>query len=156
MTKKIKKILKTKAKPKTELVERVSPFENLIDFQKDFFDKDFSNLFRKLNVPSIDVENKKENVEIIADMPGIDKKDIKICVNKDSVEISAEKKIEQNIKNKNYYKQERSYSGYHRVISLPALVDPKKVNCDFKNGTLKIEIKKIKNSINKPKMITLK
>lgn len=159
VTKKTKKTVKAH-KPKvtkpTGLIEAQNPFNDLIDFEKSFFENDFTNLFGKVNLPSVDVENRKDEIEVSADLPGIDRKDIKICVNKDSVEITAEKKIEQNIKHKDYYKQERSYSGYHRTIALPAIVDPNKTKCDFINGTLKITIKKLHNTNDQPKMISLK
>ncbi len=157
--KKSKKIIskpKTKPNKKLEIIENKNPFNNLIDLEKNFFDNDLMNLFGKINLPSTDIENKKDTIELTADLPGVNKNEIKICVNKDSVEISAEKKAEKNTQEKNYYKQERTYSGYHRVISLPALVDPNKTKCDFVNGTLKITIKKLKDKIDKPKMITLK
>lgn len=154
-----KKAIKAKAsikKPKLEIIENKNPFNDLIDLEKNFFSNDLMSLFGKINLPSTDIINKKDSVELTADLPGVDKKDIKICINKDSVEISAEKKFEKNTTEKDYYKQERTYSGYHRVISLPAIVDQNKVECDFKNGTLKITLKKLKDSKEKPKMITLK
>jgi HSP20 family protein len=154
--KKTKSSNKTIKKPKLEIIENKNSFNDLIDLEKNFFNNDLINLFGKINLPSTDILNKKDSIELTADLPGVDKKDIKICVNKDSVEISAEKKFEKNTSGKEYYRQERTYSGYHRVISLPAIVDPNKTQCDFKNGTLKLTIKKLKDSKDKPKMITLK
>ena len=104
-----KKSKKTLAKPKTkpnqklEIIENKNPFNNLIDLEKNFFNDDLMNLFGKINLPSTDIINKKDSVELTADLPGVDKKDIKICINKDSVEISAEKKAEKNTQEKKIF-----------------------------------------------------
>lgn len=98
----------------------------------------------KLKQPAVDIENKKNEVVVKADLPGIDKKDLEVNVSSDRVEIKAKVKKEKEVKKKDYYKQERAYSGFYRAFSLPAIVNPDKAKTGFKNGMLKINLPKVK------------
>jgi len=99
---------------------------------------------KKLSAPKISIEDKKNKIEITAELPGIDKKDIKTKIEKNRMEIKAEQKKEKEIKKKDFYKKERSYSGYYRSFTLPETVEPGKAKKIFKNGVLKITIPKAK------------
>ncbi len=117
-----------------------------------FFDQFKINFFNKnFKEPALDIIDKNNEVEITAELPGIDKKDLIIKIEKDNVEIRAEKKQEKEVKKKDYYKHERSYSGFHRAFTLPAVVDPKKAKTEFKNGVLKITLPKAKKVVKKKK-----
>ena len=47
-------------------------------------------------------------------------------------------------KKKDYYRMERSYGSFNRVIELPADVDGENVDAAYKKGILTIKLKKIK------------
>jgi len=99
---------------------------------------------KKVSTPKISIEDKKSNIEVSAELPGIDKKDIKVKIEKNRMEIKAEQKKEKETKKKDFYKKERSYSGYYRSFTLPETVMPSKAKKTFKNGVLKIIIPKAK------------
>ncbi|HTX44564.1 MAG TPA: Hsp20/alpha crystallin family protein, partial [Methanocella sp.] len=74
-------------------------------------------------VPSVDVLEKGNDVVVTVDMPGVDKNDIKINVRDDDIlEISAQKKMEKEEKERGFIRHERAYNRYYRAIKLPAPV----------------------------------
>lgn len=95
----------------------------------------------KSEVPDIDVQEHDNNVIVTADMPGVDKNDIKINVrNGNILEISAQKKTEQEQKEQGFIRHERGYTGYYRSITLPASVDQSKAKATYNNGVLEITL----------------
>lgn len=96
---------------------------------------------RQNEMPNIDVREYDNNVIVTADMPGIDKSDIKINVRSGNIlEISAQKKTEQEQKKEGFIRHERGYTGYYRSITLPAPVDQSKANARYNNGVLEITL----------------
>jgi HSP20 family protein len=102
-------------------------------------------------------ENDKEIITEI-ELPGINKKDIKINVSEDSVEIKTETKKEDKVedKKKGMYRLERSYSGFYRKFALPKNVDNNKAEAEYKDGILKIKIPKLKIEDKKKKLLEIK
>jgi len=99
-----------------------------------------ANLFGSMPIDLID---EGDSIRIKADMPGVDKGDIKLNVTKGNVSISAESKNESEKKGKSYYYSERRASSYYRSIDLPADIDPKSVKAKLENGILEITAKKL-------------
>ena len=56
--------------------------------------------------------------------------------------IKGEKKKEEEVKEEDYYRSERSYGAFSRGIELPVAVQTDKVNASFKNGVLEIRLPK--------------
>jgi len=108
------------------------------------------NLMRE---PLIDVIDKGNHVEVMAELPGITKKDIKINVLENAISIEAEKKFSLNEEDKkkgNVY-SERSYSRFFRKIPLKFKVIPDKSIAELNNGILKLKLEKLKPNITKIK-----
>lgn len=111
------------------------------DFDFPMFDWGFrwdSNVF----TPRVDVTEDNDNLYVEADLPGIDKKDVKVSVTGDVLTISGERKVEQRDENKNYYRIERSSGSFSRSFTLPAEIDSEKISAEFKDGVLKITMPK--------------
>ena len=91
-------------------------------------------------------------------MPGVDKKDIKVNVTKDSIEIKAEKKkeVKEEDKKKGMFRHERSFAGFYRSFALPNNVDADKANAEYKDGVLKITVPKLKIEEKKKKLLEIK
>ena len=70
------------------------------------------------------------------------KKDIKINVTEDRLEISAETKQEEKKEEKGYIYRERRSGSYFRTISLPSPVDPDNSKATYNNGILEIKMPK--------------
>ncbi len=106
-------------------------------------------------MPAIDLIERDNEIVVKADLPGVDKNNIKIKVDPESVSISGEIKKEKKEENETYYREERVYGKFSRVIPLPAEVNPEKAEAKFENGVLEIIVPKVKES-RKVKEITLK
>ena len=92
--------------------------------------------------PFIDVIETDKEVIATAEMPGLEKQDIKLNLTEDRLEISAETKHEEKKEEKGYVYRERRSGSYYRAISLPSPVDPDKSKASYKNGVLEIKMPK--------------
>ena len=93
-------------------------------------------------IPNIDIAETDKAIEVSAEMPGLERKDIDISIEDDTLTIRGEKKIEEDQKDKNVQHSERRYGVFMRVLQLPAGADPSKVEATMSNGVLKITIPK--------------
>lgn len=121
---------------------------------KDLWNLDLSMDFPKMRLsnirtPLVNVKDKGKVLEVTAELPGVEKKDIKINVFEDSVSIGAEQNIGKEQKEKSYYYKERSFQSFFRQVPLPSTVKPETAKAEYKNGILKIDLQK--KSISKPK-----
>lgn len=100
------------------------------------------------------------NKELVAEveMPGMDKKDIKINVTEDKIEVQVESKAEtkQEDQKKGFYRYERNYSGFYRCFALPKNVDTEKAKAEYKDGVLKITVPKLEIKEAKKKLLEVK
>jgi HSP20 family protein len=93
-------------------------------------------------VPNIDISETDKAIEVSAEMPGLERKDVDISIEDDTLTIRGEKKIEDDQKDKNVQHSERSYGVFMRMLQLPPGVDPSSVQATMSNGVLKITIPK--------------
>jgi HSP20 family protein len=105
-------------------------------------------------IPNIDISETDKAIEVSAEMPGLERKDVEISIDEDTLTIRGEKKIEENRKDKNVQLSERSYGVFMRVLQLPPGIDPSSVQATMSNGVLKIVIPKPAKS--EPKKIEIK
>ncbi|MFH1958182.1 MAG: Hsp20/alpha crystallin family protein [bacterium] len=94
--------------------------------------------------PSIDIYDKKDSLVVKAEIPGVDKKDIKLSIDGDILTISGESRNGEEVKEKDYYYTERSYGSFSRSIRLPGTVEKDKAKASFDKGVLTVELKKSK------------
>jgi HSP20 family protein len=92
--------------------------------------------------PALDMTETNEAVDVTAELPGVDPKDVDITVAGDTVTITGEKKAEKEVKEKDYYCAERSYGSFTRSFALPFEIDAGKVDANFDKGVLKLHIGK--------------
>ncbi|UFW46325.1 MULTISPECIES: Hsp20/alpha crystallin family protein [Bradyrhizobium] len=104
--------------------------------------------------PNIEITETDEAVEVTAEMPGLERKDVEILIEDDTLTIRGEKKVEENQKDKNVQHSERIYGMFMRVLQLPPGIDPSSVQAAMSNGVLKVTIPKPAKSI--PKKIEVK
>lgn len=93
-------------------------------------------------VPRIDVAETDNSIEVTAELPGIDEKDVDVVLRDDVLTIKGEKKSEREEKKKDYHLVERSYGSFQRSIRLPFEADGETVKANFVKGVLKISIAK--------------
>jgi HSP20 family protein len=105
-------------------------------------------------IPNIEISETDKAIEISAEMPGLERKDVEISIDDDTLTIRGEKRTEENQKDKNVQLSERSYGVFLRVLQLPPGIDPSSVQATMSNGVLKIAIPKPAKS--EPKKIEVK
>jgi HSP20 family protein len=95
-------------------------------------------------VPSVDVTESDKEIEITAELPGLEEKDVQINVSDGLLTIKGEKKSEkeEKDKNKNYRLVERSYGSFSRTLELPAGVDPDAIKATIDKGVLTVIVPK--------------
>lgn len=94
--------------------------------------------------PSVDVSETPTDVIVKAEIPGVDPKDIEVTICGDSLTIKGERKKEEEQKDENYHRIERSYGAFARTLKLPVEVDQDKAEAIYKDGILKLTLPKIK------------
>jgi len=112
------------------------------------------DLFSDVLSPAIDIYETKDDVVIKAEIPGINKEDIKINIVDNSLIIEGEKKQEKEVKDENYYRVERRYGTFRRVIDIPVPVKTEEVEATYKDGVLEVRLPKKEEA--KPKEIEVK
>src|ERR1700719_3758025 len=105
-------------------------------------------------IPNIDISETDKAIEVSAEMPGLERKDVEISIDDDTLTIRGEKKVEESQGDKNVQHSERTYGVFLRVLQLPPGVDPSSVQATMSNGVLKIAIPKPAKS--EPKKIEVK
>jgi HSP20 family protein len=104
--------------------------------------------------PSMDIQDAEDKILVALDVPGVEKGDVTVNVRGDVLEITAEKKKDEEEKGEGYVRRERAYSRFYRRIPLPSEVDPGKVDAALKDGVLRIEM--AKSALPEVKKITVK
>jgi HSP20 family protein len=101
--------------------------------------------------PVVDIYDEDDKIVIKAEIPGVDKDHIRVDLEDRVLTISGERSHEDEVKEGNYYRKERSYGKFQRAFTLPAGLDPDKVDAEYKDGVLRVMIPKPEE--NKPKKI---
>ncbi|RMA93020.1 Hsp20/alpha crystallin family protein [Hydrogenothermus marinus] len=92
--------------------------------------------------PRVDIYEKDNNIVVEAEIPGAKKEDIEVKIKENNLVIRGEVKKEEEKKDENYYRSERFYGKFERVIPLPAEVKAEEAKAEVKDGILKVIIPK--------------
>jgi HSP20 family protein len=101
--------------------------------------------------PSVDITEDDNEYVIKAELPEVNKEDVKITVENGVLTLKGERRFEKEEKNKKYHRIERGYGSFMRTFSMPDDADPDKVAADFKDGVLRVTLGK--SEAKKPKQI---
>jgi len=143
-------------------IVRWEPFRDLVATQDRFnrlFNEALSPLFDSTSTgagtwaPAVDVFETDQNVVIKAELPGVDPKDVEIRVEDGTLYVKGERKLENEVKEENYHRIERSYGSFMRTFPLPRSVDADKAAAEYKNGVLTLTLPKREEA--KPKTIKI-
>jgi len=93
-------------------------------------------------MPTMDVAETDKEIEITAELPGLEEKDVQINVADGILTIRGEKKAEKEQKDKNYRLVERSYGSFERSMQLPDGVDLDAIKATIDKGVLKVTVPK--------------
>ena len=92
--------------------------------------------------PRINISENSKSFEVSAELPGVQKEDIKISILNCVLTISAEKKSEKEEKDKNWHRVESCCGTFEREIQLSENIKEDSIAADFKNGLLRITVEK--------------
>lgn len=104
-------------------------------------------------VPATDLVDKKDKLIALIELPGVEKKDVKISLSDNNLTIQGEIEKDKETNKDDYYCCERAYGSYSRTIALPTEIDKDRIKAKFKNGILEITLPK--KPERKPKEITI-
>lgn len=90
--------------------------------------------------PQVDIAATEKDYSITVEVPGVSEKDVNVEIANNTMTIRGEKKQEKEEKEKNYYRVERSYGSFQRVLSLPEDANQADIKATFKNGVLTIKV----------------
>ena len=93
-------------------------------------------------LPRLDVVDDGDALRVIAELPGMDRKDVEIILEDDAIVLRGEKKLESETEEQGCYRVERAFGSFQRVIPLPEGVDIKGAEAKFENGVLTVRLPK--------------
>ena len=105
--------------------------------------------------PAIDIFYQDDAVVVKAELPGMKKEDINVELNDGVLRIHGEKKREEKVEKKDYYRMERSVGSFERRISLPSGIEAEKTKASFKDGVLEIQIPKTEEAKKKERKVKI-
>ena len=101
--------------------------------------------------PRVNVEETGDQFEVTAELPGMNKDDVKIEVKDHVLTFAGEKRAEKEEKDRNVHLFERAHGKFCRTFTLPDNVDVDKIEAEFRDGILHIDIPKTEEA--KPRQI---
>jgi len=104
--------------------------------------------------PAVDIYETESEITVHAELPGVDRKDIGLNLEKNVLTLKGERRFEKETKQENYHRIERRYGQFVRSFTLPSFVDPDRIDAEFKEGMLRLIIPKREEA--KPKQVEVK
>ena len=103
-------------------------------------------------VPPVDIfENEKHEIVLKAELPDLNREDIELKVENNTLTLGGHKKAGNDVKDEQYHRIERSFGSFSRTFTLPATVDTGRIAAEYKNGVLTVKLPKREDA--KPKQI---
>lgn len=124
----------------------------LRDLVEDFFTGVPSTRNRVHEYPYINIHEMGETILLKAIMPGVNKGDVNIELNGDSLLIEGERPSD--ISDKPYIRKERSFGRFKKSLKLPYPINKDTINANLKDGILTVTLEKSEEA--KPKRIDIK
>lgn len=144
-------------KRRSEVPNVFSEMDDIV--RRMWYDFPFHNLQEDADLswsPRLDVSETDKALEIVADLPGMEKKDINVSLDGNLLTIKGEKKEEKEKKGKHYHTIERRSGSFYRALRLPIEVESDKIDASFKDGVLTLTLPKSKESAKKVAQIAIK
>jgi HSP20 family protein len=105
-------------------------------------------------VPTVDIAEDEKEYLIKAEIPEVDKKDVKVTVQEGVLTVQGERKKETEEKGKRFHRIERAYGTFVRSFTLPEDAAEDKIQAEFKDGMLLVHLPKTEKP--KPKAVEVK
>jgi HSP20 family protein len=92
--------------------------------------------------PAVDVYETPNELVFVADLPGVDSKDIDVRVENQTLTLAGERKFPPQEEGRGYHRIERSHGNFGRSFAVPNTFDTDKVSAAFKDGVLTVKLSK--------------
>lgn len=93
-------------------------------------------------VPRVDIKEETDRFVLYADIPGVDPQDIEVQMEKGTLTIKGERRLEEKMEGETFSRIERRHGSFHRRFALPDSADPEGITASGHNGVLQIIIPK--------------
>ena len=91
--------------------------------------------------PPVDIyQDANQELVLKAELPDVSPQDIELSVNNDTLTISGEKRVSNEVKEDQFHRMERRYGSFSRSFSLPSSVDATKISAEHRNGVLTVRL----------------
>jgi HSP20 family protein len=134
-----------------------NPFEMMRRFSEEM-DRTFGGFGREENrvwSPAVEVRQKDDSLVICADLPGLNKDEVKVEVTEEGLVIQGERKREEEDRGEGFYRSERSYGRFYRLIPLPEDANLDQAKAQFKDGVLEVVVPAPKSAKQKRREIQI-
>lgn len=118
------------------------------DIMDEFFNDALENR-RSSFAPSINISESEKQYLFEVEVPGVDKKDINLNVEGNTLTISGERSFEKKEDGKQYHRVESQYGTFSRSFTLPDNAKSETINASYNNGILQITVDKSEQSMKK-------
>jgi HSP20 family protein len=96
-------------------------------------------LGRRAFVPPLDVFERDEDLVVRMEAPGLDPaRDLKVTVQDGMLVITGERRFEEEVEEKDYYRRETSHGTFTRTVPLPEGFDEDTIEAEYRDGVLQI------------------
>ena len=107
------------------------------------------------HLPFANLAKKKDgDFHIEVDLPGVKKEDIEVKIDHNILTVSGVRKMKKEVNKSDYYLMESSFGRFERSFSIPKGIDQEKINAEYKDGRLTIDL--VKEESLKPKSVEVK
>ena len=114
------------------------------------------NPFQGTAYPKVNVYEYDAKIGVIAEIPGLDKKDLNIEVEDGVLTVSGEKSHGFDEGEAKVIRRELKHSSFKRQFTLGDMLDGDNISANFKDGILSIEIPKIEPTLPKKNIVKIK
>jgi HSP20 family protein len=130
------------------LIDTWNPFFDVAKTLEEF-DRMFGRVARPIGLrsvprgtfPCMNIYSHEDKAVLVAEVPGLKAEDIELTVHGDSVVLKCER-TDQPDEDERYHRRERPTGTFTRTVTLPDSVDPESVKASYRNGVLKVEMRK--------------
>jgi HSP20 family protein len=136
---------------------RTTWFPSVLDdiFGNDWWSESLNNTLMSTK-PAVNIVESESEYRVELAAPGLEKKDLKIDLNKNVLVISSEKEESNEEQKENYMRREFSYQSFKRSFTLPETVNAEKIKAEHDKGILKVHIPKKPEAVEKgPRQISI-
>lgn len=135
----------TKPETKSRLKTPLDLFQDLTrDWEMTYLPNLFSRFYRPETattwIPKMNVFEKDGELVVKADLPGVEKENVKVYMEENYLVIQGERKMEKEVKEDNFYRSECEYGTFYRRLPLNFEADPGLIKATFANGVLELKV----------------